>query len=163
MNIALVVAASENNVIGKNNQLLWRLPNDMKFFKNTTWGMPVIMGRNTFESLGKPLAGRTNIVITRQENWSAPGVQVVKSLDDAIAAAADTDAKESFVIGGGEIYKQAMPLAQRIYLTRVHGTFEGDTYFPVVEEQQWELLSNLDFPADEKHAYSYSFQVWGKR
>jgi dihydrofolate reductase len=163
MNIALVVAASENNVIGKNNQLLWRLPNDMKFFKNTTWGMPVIMGRKTFESLGKPLAGRTNIVITRQENWNAPGVQVVKSLDDAIVAAADTDAKESFVIGGGEIYKQAMPLAQRIYLTRVHGTFEGDTYFPVVEEQQWELLSNLDFPADEKHAYSYSFQVWAKR
>lgn len=163
MNIALVVAASENNVIGKNNQLLWRLPNDMKFFKNTTWGMPVIMGRKTFESLGKPLAGRTNIVITRQETWIAPGAQVVKSLDDAIAAAADTDAKEAFVIGGGEIYKQAMPLAQRIYLTRVHATFEGDTYFPVVEEQQWELLSDLDFPADEKHAYSYSFQVWGRK
>ena len=163
MNIALVVAASENNVIGKNNQLLWRLPNDMKFFKNTTWGMPVIMGRKTFDSLGKPLAGRTNIVITRQENWQAPGTQIVKTLEDALAAAADTDAKEAFVIGGGEIYKLALPLAQRIYLTRVHTTVEGDTYFPVIDEKDWELLSRLDFPADDKHAYSYSFLVLQRR
>ncbi|WP_315821998.1 dihydrofolate reductase [Paraflavitalea speifideaquila] len=163
MRIALVVAAAENNTIGKNNQLLWRLPNDMKFFKNTTWGMPVIMGRKTFESLGKPLAGRTNIVITRQENWTAPGVKVVKTLKEAIAAAADTDAKEAFVIGGGEVYALAMPMAQLIYLTRVHATFEGDTWFPTFDEQQWELLSNLDFPADEKHAYGYSFQVWRRR
>jgi dihydrofolate reductase len=163
MNIALVVAAAENNVIGKNNQLLWRLPNDTKFFKNTTWGMPVIMGRKTFDSLGKPLAGRTNIVITRQKNWTAPGAHVVATLEEAIAAAADTDAKEAFVIGGGEIYALALPLAQRIYLTRVHTTLDGDAYFPEFDEQQWELLSNLDFPADEKHAYAYSFQVWGKR
>ncbi|NII25724.1 dihydrofolate reductase [Pseudoflavitalea sp. X16] len=163
MLIALVVAAAENNVIGKNNQLLWRLPNDMKFFKNTTWGMPVIMGRKTFESLGKPLAGRTNIVITRQDAWEAPGAQVVKSLEESIAAAADTDAKEAFVIGGGEIYALALPLAQRIYLTRVHTSLEGDTYFPEFDGQQWELLSNLDFPADDKHAYAYSFQVWGRK
>lgn len=163
MHIALVVAAAENNVIGKNNQLLWRLPNDMKFFKNTTWGMPVIMGRKTFESLGKPLAGRTNMVITRQDAWKAPGVRIVKSLEEAIAAAADTDAKEAFVIGGGEIYALALPLARRIYLTRVHTTLEGDTYFPEFDQQEWELLSNLDFPADEKHAYPYSFQVWGRK
>lgn len=163
MLIALVVAAAENNVIGKNNQLLWRLPNDMKFFKNTTWGMPVIMGRKTFESLDKPLAGRTNIVITRQDAWEAPGTQVVKSLEESIAVAADTDAKEAFVIGGGEIYALALPLAQRIYLTRVHTSLEGDTYFPEFDGQQWELLSNLDFPADEKHAYAYSFQVWGRK
>lgn len=163
MLIALVVAAAENNVIGKNNQLLWRLPNDMKFFKNTTWGMPVIMGRKTFESLGKPLTGRTNIVITRQDAWEAPGAQVVNSLEESIAAAADTDAKEAFVIGGGEIYALALPLAQRIYLTRVHTSLEGDTYFPEFDGQQWELLSNLDFPADEKHAYAYSFQVWGRK
>jgi dihydrofolate reductase len=163
MNIALVVAAAENNVIGKNNQLLWRLPNDTKFFKNTTWGMPVIMGRKTFDSLGKPLAGRTNIVITRQKNWTAPGAQVVSTLQEAIAAAADTDAKEAYVIGGGEIYALALPLAQRIYLTRVHTKLDGDAYFPEFDQQQWELLSNLDFPADEKHAYAYSFQVWGKR
>lgn len=163
MNIALVVAAAENNVIGKNNQLLWRLPNDTKFFKNTTWGMPVIMGRKTFDSLGKPLAGRTNVVITRQKNWTAPGAQVVSTLQEAIAAAADTDAKEAYVIGGGEIYALALPLAQRIYLTRVHTTLDGDAYFPEFDQQQWELLSNLDFPVDEKHAYAYSFQVWGKQ
>ena len=163
MKIALVVAAAENNVIGKNNQLLWRLPNDMKFFKNTTWGMPVIMGRKTFESLGKPLAGRTNIVITRQDNWTALGVQVVKNLEEALSAAAETDAKEANVIGGGEIYALSLPLAQRIYITRVHTTLEGDTWFPEFDQQQWELLSNLDFPADEKHAYTYSFQVWQRK
>lgn len=163
MQIALVVAAAENNVIGKDNQLLWRLPNDMKFFKNTTWGLPVIMGRKTFESLGKPLAGRTNIVITRKQDWQAPGAIVVNSLEKALAAAADTDAKEASVIGGGEIYAQALPVAQRIYLTRVHTSLEGDTWFPEFSEKEWELLSNLDFPADEKHAYAYSFQVWGRR
>lgn len=163
MNIALVVAAAENNVIGKNNQLLWRLPNDMKFFRNTTWGMPVIMGRKTYESLGKPLAGRTNIIITRQQHWQAPGAQVVSSLEESLAAAADTDAKEAYVIGGGEIYALALPLANRIYLTRVHTSLEGDTYFPEFSQQEWTLLSNLDFPADEKHAYAYSFQVWGRK
>ena len=163
MQIALVVAAAENNVIGKDNQLLWRLPNDMKFFKNTTWGLPVIMGRKTFESLGKPLAGRTNIVITRKPGWEAPGAIVVNSLEAAIEAAAATDAKEASVIGGGEIYAQALPIAQRIYLTRVHTSLEGDTWFPAFSEQEWALLSNLDFPADEKHAYAYSFQVWGRR
>lgn len=163
MQIALVVAAAENNVIGKNNQLLWRLPNDTKFFKNTTWGLPVIMGRKTFDSLGKPLAGRTNIVITRQKDWQAPGTIVVNSLEAAIKAAAATDAKEASVIGGGEIYAQALPLANRIYLTRVHASFEGDAVFPSFSEAEWKLLSNLDFPADDKHAYAYSFQVWGRR
>lgn len=125
--------------------------------------MPVIMGRKTFESLGKPLAGRTNIVITRQDTWTAPGAWVVKSLEEALTAAADTDAKEAYVIGGGEIYTLALPLAQRIYLTRVHATFEGDTRFPEFDHQQFELLSNLDFPADDKHAYAYSFQVWQRK
>lgn len=163
MQIALVVAAAENNAIGKNNQLLWRLPNDTKFFKNTTWGMPVIMGRKTFESLGKPLAGRTNIVITRQTDWKAEGAIVVHNLQEAIKAAGETDAKEAYVIGGGEIYAQSLPIAQRIYLTRVHTSIEGDAFFPAFDEKEWELLSNLDFPADDKHAYAYSFQVWGKR
>jgi dihydrofolate reductase len=163
MRTALVVAASDNNAIGKDNRLLWCLPNDMRFFKNTTWGMPVIMGRKTFDSLGKPLAGRTNIVITRQKDWEAPGAIVVSNMDDALKAAATTDAKEAYVIGGGEIYKQAMPIAQRIYITRVHATLEGDTYFPVIEEKDWELLSKLDFDVDPKHEYAYSFQVWEHR
>jgi dihydrofolate reductase len=160
MNLSLVVAASTNNVIGKNNQLLWRLPNDMKFFKNTTWGMPVIMGRKTFESLGKALAGRTNIVITRNKDWKAAGAQVAGNLEQALVAAAATDAKESYVIGGGEIYAQTLPLANRVYLTRVHTVIEGDTSFPVLNETEWQLLSQLDFTADDKHAYAYSFQVW---
>lgn len=164
MKIALVVAASENNVIGKDNQLLWRLPNDMKFFKNATWGLPVIMGRKTFESLGKPLAGRTNIVITRQAGWDVPeGVQVVSNLEAALEAAKVTDAKEASVIGGGEIYKLALPIAQKVLLTRVHASFEGDTYFPVLDEKEWKMTSHLDYEPDDKHAYAYSFQVWERK
>lgn len=163
MHINQVVAAASNNVIGKNNRLLWSLPNDMKFFKNTTWGMPVIMGRKTFESLGKPLAGRTNIVITHQQNWQPEGVLVVNNIQEAMAAAAETDAKEAFVIGGGEIYRQTLPLTERIYLTRVHTTLDGDTFYPGFNESEWQLLSQLDFAADEKHAHAYSFQVWQRR
>lgn len=162
MILSLVVAAAENNAIGKDNQLLWNLPNDMKFFKNVTWGLPVIMGRKTYESLGKPLTGRTNIVITHQKDWHPEGVVVVNSLDAAIAAAAETDAKEASIIGGGEIYKQSMNIADRIFITRVHTIIEGDTYFPVIDEKNWKLVSNRDFSADEKHAYAYSFQVWEK-
>lgn len=160
MILSLVVAAAENNAIGKNNELLWRLPNDTKFFKNTTWGLPVIMGRKTFESLGKPLAGRTNIIITRQKDWHPESTIVVNSLDAAIAAAGETDAKEACVIGGGEIYKQSIDRADKIVITRVHATLEGDTYFPVIDETKWKLISNRDFPADDQHAYAYSFQVW---
>ena len=158
--ISLVVAAAENNVIGKNNKLLWHLPNDMKFFKNTTWGMPVIMGRKTYESLGKPLDGRTNIVMTRDEDWSARGTKTASNLEEALNVAAETDAKEAYIIGGGEIFEQSLPLASRIYLTRVHASPEGDAFFPSFNESEWKLLSQLDFAADAKHAYAYSFQVW---
>jgi dihydrofolate reductase len=161
--ISLVVAAAQNNAIGKNNQLLWRLPNDMKFFKNVTWAMAVIMGRKTFESLSKPLKGRKNIVITKQPDWKADEVLTVKSLDDALFAAKQMDLKEVFVIGGGEIYKLALPRATRIYLTRVHTSPEGaDTFFPEFNEKEWILVSNKDYAADEKHEYAYSFQVWEK-
>jgi len=163
MLLSQVVAAADNNAIGKDNKLLWCLPNDMKFFKNTTWGMPVIMGRKTFESLGKPLAGRTNIVITRQNDWKPDGAFVVHDIKEAMAEAAATDAKEAFIIGGGEIYKQTLPVTQRVYITRVHTSPEADTFFPDINENEWELLSHLDFPADEKHAYPYSFQVWQRR
>ncbi len=160
---ALIVAASTNNAIGKNNQLLWHLPNDLKFFKNTTWGFPVIMGRKTFEAVNKPLPGRTNIVITRKENWSAAGVINATDLDDALVKAAATNANQIFIIGGGEIYKQSMAIAATIFMTRVHAVLDGDTFFPVIDEQHWELVSNEDFPSDEKHAYAYSFQVWKKK
>jgi dihydrofolate reductase len=163
MIISLIAAASTNNVIGKENKLVWNLPNDMKFFKNTTWGMPVLMGRRTFEALaGQPLPGRFNFVITRNKGWDphSPKVRVAPGLGQAIDLARGTDCKECFVIGGGEIYKEAMPLADKIYLTRVHTVVEGDAFFPVIDEKVWEMTSHLDFPADEKHAYAYSFQVW---
>jgi len=164
MIISLVVAASENNVIGKNNQLLWHLPKDMKFFKNVTWAMPVVMGRKTFESMGsKPLAGRKNIVITRKPGWKAEGVSVVNSVDAAVALATELNYKEIFIIGGGEIYMIAYDRANKIYMTRVHAELEGDTYFPVIEKDDWRLVSNVDNPADEKHAYAFSFQLWEKK
>ena len=158
--ISLIVAASSNNAIGKNNQLLWHLPNDLKFFKNTTWGMPVIMGRKTYEAVNKPLPGRFNIVITRQANWKAEGVMVAVDMDEALKKAAATNCKEIFIIGGGEIYHQAIELANKIYLTRVHAEPEGDTFFPVIDESIWQLVLNEDVPADEKHVYAYSFQTW---
>ena len=158
--LSLIVAASANNAIGKDNKLLWNLPNDLKFFKNTTWGMPVIMGRKTFESFGKPLPGRINIVITRQPGWNADGVIIAGDLHDALEKAAETNCKEVFIIGGGEIYRQSIEQADRIYMTRVHATIDGDTFFPVIDESKWRLVSNEDFAADEKHLYAYSFQTW---
>jgi dihydrofolate reductase len=158
--ISLVVAAAKNNTIGKDNQMPWHLPNDMKHFKNITWGMPVVMGRKTFESLGKPLAGRKNIVITRQPRWKAEGTIAVKSLDDALFVAKETDAKEVMVIGGGEIYRMAFEKAKRIYLTRVEAEPEGDTFFPELDPKVWHLVSQKDHDADEKNKYAYSFQVW---
>ena len=163
MIVSLVVAAAENNVIGKNNQLLWHLPNDLKFFKNTTWGMVVIMGRKTFESVNKPLPGRINIVITRQSDWATEEVITATDLNDALKKAAETNCKEIFVIGGGEIYKQSMAIANKIYITRVHTAPDGDTFFPVIDESNWELTSNEDFEANAKHAFGYSFQIWKRK
>lgn len=166
MIISLIVAASTNNVIGKDNRLLWSLPNDMKFFKNTTWGMPVVMGRKTFDALkGEPLPGRFNFVITRNRSWDPrrEKVTVVASLAQAIQAAKGTDCKETFVIGGGQIYAESMSIADKIYMTRVHTVLEGDTWFPVIDEKEWVLTDNRDFPADDKHAYAYSFQVWERK
>ena len=161
--ISLIVAASSNNAIGKNNQLLWHLPNDLKFFKNTTWGMPVIMGRKTFESVNKPLPGRFNYVITRQEDWNAEGVKVATDLNDALKKAIETNCKEIFIIGGGEIFKQSMELANKIYMTRVHADLDGDVFFPEIDESNWKLISNTDLPADDKHAFAYSFQTWERK
>lgn len=159
MTISLVVAAANNNVIGKDNQLLWRLPNDMRFFKNVTWGMPVVMGRKTFESLKEPLKGRKNIVLSRQR-LVGENVVVVNSLDDAIFLVKQMDVKEMMVIGGGEIYKLAFEKAKRIYLTRVDASPEGDAYFPAIDPKVWKLASQQDHEADAQHAYNYSFQVW---
>ncbi len=164
MIISLIVAASDNNAIGKDNHLMWHLPIDMKFFKNTTWGFPVIMGRKTFVELGnKPLPGRQNIIITRQKNFKAEGAVVVNKLDDALFVAREGDTNEIFVIGGGEIYKEAMPKANRIYMTRVHATLEGDTYFPEFDTKKWNLLSSREVEPDEKHEYGFTVEVWERK
>lgn len=163
MSIALIVAAATNHAIGKDGQLLWHLPKDLKFFKNTTWGMVVIMGRKTFEAVNKPLPGRTNIVVTSNADWQAPDTQTASSLQAALEQAKATNCKEIFIIGGGEIYRQSIDLADTIYLTRVHAELEGDTFFPVIEETNWQLVDNEDFAADEKHAYPFSIQVWKRK
>jgi len=163
MNITLVVAASENNAIGLNNQLLWHLPKDMRFFKNTTWGMPILMGRKTFESMGsKPLNGRLNIIITRNKNWTSEDVTVVHTMEEATALATKFSYNELLVIGGGEIYEMALPLAQKIWLTRVHTTVEGDVYFPKLNAE-WEMVSSTQNEADEKHKFSFDFECWKRK
>ena len=163
MTISLIAAASENNVIGKNNKLIWKLPADMNFFKTKTLGHHIIMGRKTFESVSKILPGRFNIVITTQPNWNFDGALVTNSLQDALDKALVTNCNEAFIIGGGEIYKQSMEMANTIFLTRVHTTIDGDTFFPEIDETKWQLVSNEDFEIDEKHAFSYSFQKWEKK
>ena len=166
MIITLVAAASENNVIGLQNKLVWSLPNDTRFFKNTTWGMPVIMGRKTFESLeNKPLNGRFNIVITNHPESLQPlgTIKTAGSLQEAIQIAGTTDAKETFIVGGGKVYAESLPIANKIVLTRVHAHVEGDAFFPAFSEKEWKLFSNIDFPADDKHQYAYSFQVWERK
>jgi dihydrofolate reductase len=160
MTLAIVVAASLNNAIGKDNRLLWSLPNDMKFFKNTTWAMPVIMGRKTFESLGKPLPGRLNIVITRQADWQQEGAAQAGSLQEAIQVAKGEHFREAYVIGGGEIYREALPLTDTIYLTRVETVVDADTFFPEIDDKLWKLSYSQSFAADEKHAYPYRFETW---
>ncbi|HZH01747.1 MAG TPA: dihydrofolate reductase [Flavisolibacter sp.] len=162
MTLSLLLAADENNVIGKDNQLPWHLPNDLKYFKNLTWGMPILMGRKTFESIGKPLPGRKSIVITRNKEWQAEGVMVVHSLIDAIELAKSEAVKEIFVIGGAEIFNSSLKDAQRIYLTRIHHQFDGDTYFQKLN-QDWQLVNSKHCEPDEKNQYTHTFEVWERQ
>jgi dihydrofolate reductase len=155
-----IVAASENNIIGREGNLPWRLPNDFKYFKNKTWSMPVIMGRNTFESLKKDLPGRINIVVTKKTDWHPKNVFIVHDISDAIQKAKECDANEIFIIGGGEVFKQTMENVDRIYLTRVHTTVEGDTSYPKLDSSKWKLVKEEPHPADAKNNYPYTFEVW---
>ncbi|WP_033961232.1 dihydrofolate reductase [Psychroserpens jangbogonensis] len=158
--LTIIVAAGENDAIGKDNDLIWHLSDDLKRFKSLTNGHHIIMGRKTFESFPKPLPNRTHIVITRQSDYQAPeGVIIVNNLDDAIDAAKSD--KQPFIIGGGEIYKQSMALANKIELTRVHSSFENaDTYFPEIDETQWKEVGRSTHDADEKHAHAFSFVTY---
>jgi dihydrofolate reductase len=153
MLISLIVAAAENNVIGKDNQLIWRLPADMAFFKQKTTGHTIIMGRKTHESMGRPLPNRTNIIISRNKEFTAPGCQVVSSLEEALQKAAAIAEEEAYIIGGAEIYRQALKMADKIYLTRVHASFEGDTFFPEITPDEWTMLSRTDHAPDAKNIY----------
>lgn len=157
----MIAAASENNVIGKNNELVWHMPADFKYFKEKTKGHIIIMGRKTFESLGKPLKYRTNVVISSKDDYLPEGTEKFDSLEDALKWSSDQNEDEIFIIGGASVYKQAMRKANRIYLTRIHGKFEGDTYFPEISEE-WELISSVENKADEKNPYDYTFLVFEK-
>lgn len=157
MTISIIVAVSQNGVIGKDNQLIWRLPDDLKRFKNLTLGHPIIMGRKTFDSIGKALPGRTSIVITRNPDFSAENVIVVHNLVDAIKKAQETGTDEAFVIGGGNIYKQALAVSEKLYLTKVHAEIEGDTYFEVPDIQNWQEVERIPHESDERHQFSFEF------
>jgi len=158
MAVSMIVAAARNGVIGKNNELLWHLPNDFKFFKQHTTGHPVIMGRKTFESIGHPLPGRTNIVISANDQYYSEGITVVNDLEHALRLALSID-KDPFVIGGASIYKQAYPIAERLYLTTVDYETEGDAFFEFPKPEEWRLIQQESHPADEKHKYSYTFHI----
>lgn len=155
MKISIVVAMAANRVIGRDNQLPWHLPADLKHFKQTTMGKPILMGRKTWESIGRPLPGRTNIVITRDENYDAPGCVVVHSIEAALQTAAEQD--EVMIIGGAEFYCQVLPRTDRIYLTRINEDFEGDTLFPELNSSEWQLVEQTDCDADDNNPHSYSF------
>ncbi len=166
MKVAIIVAAAENHVIGKDNDLIWNLPKDMKFFKDTTKGHFVIMGRKNFESIPhkyRPLPNRTNVVVTRQESYPAEGCIVVNSISDALIIAKEANDEEPFIIGGGEIYRLALEqdLVDIIYLTRIHKNYEGDTFFPELSKI-WKLIRTEKHEADEKHECAYSFEVYEK-
>jgi len=160
MIISLIYAASQNGVIGIDNRLPWRLPADMKRFRNLTTGHHVLMGRKTYESIGKPLSGRTNIIITRQQNYQAGGGLIAASLERAISLCQDDN--EIFIIGGATIYQQALEFANRIYLTIIHEEFKGDTFLFDIDKTIWQETSREDFEPDEKNKFRYSFLILEK-
>ncbi len=158
MKISIIVAASTNNVIGVDGDLPWHLSEDLKKFKAITMGKPMIMGRATYESIGCALPGRRSIVLSRQEGFDAEGCDVVSSPTEALNVAGDVD--EVMIIGGGKVYADFLPMTDRIYLTRVDATIEGDTLLPALAESEWELLESEHYPASEQREYGFRFEVW---
>ncbi|MBE8719493.1 dihydrofolate reductase [Sphingobacterium pedocola] len=158
LKLTLIVAAAENNAIGKGNKMPWHLPGDFKYFKKNTLDHSIVMGRKTFESIGKALPERRNIVITRDLNYKAKDIDVANSLEEVLTYCRDE--REIFIIGGAEIYRQTLPLAQKVLLTRVHTTVDGDAFFPALIPTAWKLISSETYQKDEKHAFDYSFEVY---
>jgi dihydrofolate reductase len=162
MVLSLIAAIGKNREIGKNNALLWHLPNDFAYFKKTTEGHPVIMGRKTFEAIGRPLPNRQNVVVTGDQTYMKEGVTIVHSLEEALALFKNKD-EEVFIIGGAQIYTQALPYADNLYLTEVDAIFDADTFFPEFEDGTWEKVSDDPHLSDEKHQFSYNFVKYKKR
>ena len=159
--IIMIAAASENNALGKNNELVWHLPNDFKRFKNLTSGHHIIMGRKTFESFPKPLPNRTHIVISRQENYNPEGCIVVHSMEQAIEICSVDD--ETYIIGGGEIYKLGIPFTDKIEITRVHHHFEADAFFPEIDSNDWEITQSEFHQKDDKHQFDYTYDTYTRK
>ncbi len=158
MKISLIVAMANDRVIGRGNQMPWHLPADLKHFKSVTMGKPVVMGRRTFESIGRPLPGRLNIVISRNSDWHYEGVETATSLDDALSKVQDVT--EVMVIGGGQLYVQALPIAQTLYLTHISlDVSDADTWFPEYHPEQWNSVDVIDCEPDEKNPYRYRFET----
>jgi len=163
MKLSLIAALATNNVIGRDNQVPWHLSTDLRRFKTLTMGHHLIMGRRTFESVGRPLPGRVNVIITRSEDWTSEGVTVVRSLEDAVRIATNAGDEEAFIAGGAQIYELAMHRADRMYLTRVHAEVEGDTWFPEFDDvSEWHLTDAEHFDADEKNEYPFSFLTYDR-
>lgn len=157
----IIAAVAENNALGKNNDLLWHLPNDFKRFKEITSGHYIIMGRKTFESFPKPLPNRTHVIITRQKDFKQEGCIVVSTIEKAIEACPKNEA--IYIIGGGEIYSQSIPFADQLDITRVHHSFDADVYFPEIDPKIWELTSETPNSKDEKHLFDYTFQTFVRK
>lgn len=166
--VSLIVAVAENGAIGKNNDLIWYLPKDLHYFKSKTKGHTVIMGRKNYFSIPekyRPLPGRDNVVVTFQEQLEAPGCEVVNSVEEALKIARQKNDNEPFIIGGGQIYRYALEhnLVDRMYITRVHQSFDGDTFFPEVDFSHWQLIDREDHKADHRHKYDFSFCIWDRK
>ena len=163
MRVSIVVAAARNGVIGRDGEIPWRLPDDQRFFKTVTTGHCVVMGRKTFEGLARPLPDRRNYVLTRGPGPGIPGVEVFRDLASAIASARENGEHECFIAGGEDVYREALELADRVYLTRVEAEPEGDTHFPAIDEARWRLVERRAHPPDERHAHAFAFETWDRR
>lgn len=159
--ISIIVAAAQNNAIGYKNQLMWHLPADLKYFKNTTLGHTVIMGRKTYESVGKPLPNRRNVIVTRQRDYQAPGAEIVHSLKEAVDQC--DPAEETFIVGGAQLYGEALDFTDKIYITLIYKEFEADTFFPPIDQTLWQLVSEDYNRADERNPYDYNFMVYRRK
>ncbi|MCD8509498.1 MAG: dihydrofolate reductase [Bacillus sp. (in: Bacteria)] len=156
--ISMIAAMGKKNVIGFKGDMPWHLPNDLKYFKKVTTGHPVLMGRKTFESIGKPLPNRKNLVLTRNEDFSPEGVEVLHSIEEVRPLMEAED--EFFVIGGANLYEQLMPLADRLYITYIKASFEGDTFFPFIDDKEWKVVSSEEGLVDENNQYAHTFVVY---